>query len=161
MENKDQYEILFKELSSAIDKLDFINAKDMCNIIMKNKGFSFLNSRMVMLSDPINGSGVIVYTFLLFLIQSSQRPIALFHFIAANVLSNHLVNFAGSDSLAVYHSKILCELEPDKVRNWDLLLHLGANRSKILNSEEIRIAALNLFNLDNTNITARILLNIT
>lgn len=160
MENKDQNEMLFKELSKAIDNLDFIIAIDIFYIIMENKGYTFLNSKLVMLSDPTHGSGVIVYTFLLFLIQSSPKPIAFIHFVAANVLSNHLVYLKGSDSLAVYHCKILCAIEPDKVKNWDLLLHLGANRSKILNSEEIRIAALNLYNLDKNNITAKTLLNI-
>lgn len=96
-------------------------------------------------------AGLLAYTLATILLVNSEE--AIWHRAARDMLSNELCHYSEAYAAAIVHARRACELDPESIENWELLIEIGSNRTQLLRgTDEIRDAAAHVRRLDPDNL---------
>ena len=142
------------EVKILIEKIKELNFSDAANIIVdlkKTNDHDAVKSIIYLTSDVEQGAGLITYTFLIDLVNNDVIDKLIFNEIARDIWSNNLCHYNYAYNIALYYSKMVCEMDENNLAAWEYYLDIGRNRSTLLHINEAKYIAEKIVALDPLN----------
>lgn len=147
------------KIAELIKNLDFNTAYNIISPIIQSD-YTSAYEILFRLSDYENGyPGLLVYCFIQDKLNAAKYDVFRNH-ICMSIFSNHLCFLNNGYEIAIWHAEKLCELHPDDIDYWTILLDLGANRTNLFSKEKVKTIATHIIKLDPNNLKARIYLDV-